>query len=348
MTYKLLIVDDEKANLRLLERLFSRDYYCLTASSGLEAIRLLEQHDVAIVITDQRMPEITGIDLLKQTAALRPHMARILLTGYTDVEALAEAINCGLVHMYITKPWNNDDLKRRVGQALEQYENNKKQHALRVANERLEARLKEMKLGLAYALAEMLRARDEYSSAHASRVSQYVTAIAERLQVSEEERADLDLAASLHNIGHIGTPGRLLRNAELLNPEEMAVYRKHIERGARILATVPELGDVANIIRFQTENFDGSGFPRGLRGEQIPLACRVIRAADQYDSMTQPRTAAAAIDQDQAIDSLYERAGKELDPQIVKALVLSLADDDPPEPGMNWESMSARGEAQPA
>src|SRR5438552_19144229 len=107
MTYKLLIVDDEAANLRLLERLFSRDYYCLLASSGAEAIQLLEQHDVAILITDQRMPRMTGIDLLKRTAELRPYMVRILLTGYTDVEALVEAINCGLVYMYITKPWVN-------------------------------------------------------------------------------------------------------------------------------------------------------------------------------------------------------------------------------------------------
>src|SRR6202171_5100042 len=137
VTYKLLIVDDELANLRLLDRLFSKDYYCLTASSAAEAIDLLQQHDVAILITDQRMPHMTGIELLKQTAKLRPHMARILLTGYTDVEALVEAINCGLVHRYISKPWNNEDLKLKVSRALEEYENNKKRHALTVANNRL-------------------------------------------------------------------------------------------------------------------------------------------------------------------------------------------------------------------
>ena len=121
MTYKLLIVDDEMPNLRLLERLFSAEYQCLTASSGPEAIRLLEQHDVAILITDQRMPEMTGIDLLKRSAQLRPHMVRILLTGYTDVEALVEAINCGLVNMYFTKPWNNDDLKLKISRACVHY-----------------------------------------------------------------------------------------------------------------------------------------------------------------------------------------------------------------------------------
>jgi DNA-binding NtrC family response regulator len=146
MKYKLLIVDDELPNLRLLERLFSRDFQCLTASSGAEAIRLLEQHDVAILISDQRMPMMTGIELLKKTAKLRPHMVRILLTGYTDVEALVEAINCGLVYMYIPKPWNNDELKHKVRRACEHYENNKKRNYLELSNKRLLQRLKDIEM----------------------------------------------------------------------------------------------------------------------------------------------------------------------------------------------------------
>src|ERR671938_250642 len=111
MPFKILIVDDEPANLRLLERLFRRDYAVVAAPSGGEALRLLEQHDVALLITDQRMPGMTGIELLKRTAALRPHMVRIILTGYTDMEALVDAINCGQVYRYVAKPWNNEDLR---------------------------------------------------------------------------------------------------------------------------------------------------------------------------------------------------------------------------------------------
>src|ERR1700753_298367 len=117
MNYKIMIVDDEPANLRLLERLFRRDYQVLTAASGAEALRLLEQHDVALLITDQRMPGMTGIELLKHTAPLRPHMVRIILTGYTDVTSLVEAINCGQVYKYVTKPWNNDELRLTVSRA---------------------------------------------------------------------------------------------------------------------------------------------------------------------------------------------------------------------------------------
>src|SRR5919206_1029098 len=144
MTFKILIVDDEPANLRLLERLFRRDYQVLTAPSGQEALHLLEQHDVALLLTDQRMPGMTGIELLKRTAEMRPHMVRIIVTGYTDVSALVEAINCGQVYKYVTKPWNNDDLRLTVERAVEHYETNKARHELEEANKRLSSRLQAM------------------------------------------------------------------------------------------------------------------------------------------------------------------------------------------------------------
>ena len=144
MKYKIMIVDDEPVNLRTLERLFRRDYHVVTAQSGAEALTLLQHHDVALLISDQRMPEMTGIELMKNTVALRPQMIKILLTGYTDVSALIEAINCGLVYRYLTKPWDNDDLRVTVSRALEHYEMMKSRHILGMDNQRLRARLKEI------------------------------------------------------------------------------------------------------------------------------------------------------------------------------------------------------------
>jgi len=141
---KILIVDDEAANLRALERLFRKDHEVLTAQSGDEALAILEQHDVALLITDQRMPGTTGIELLQKTVPLRPHMARILLTGYTDMSTLIEAINCGQVYKYVAKPWNNDDLCVTVSRALEHFEANKSRHNLDMMNQRLRARLNEI------------------------------------------------------------------------------------------------------------------------------------------------------------------------------------------------------------
>jgi DNA-binding NtrC family response regulator len=139
-----MVVDDEPANLRLLERLLRQDYTILPTESGEDALHLLAEHDVALLITDQRMPNMTGIELLKKTAALRPQMVRMILTGYTDVSTLVEAINCGLVYKYLTKPWKNDELRLSITRALEHYEANKARHLLEMTNSRLIARLSEI------------------------------------------------------------------------------------------------------------------------------------------------------------------------------------------------------------
>ncbi|MGI9165631.1 MAG: HD domain-containing phosphohydrolase [Pyrinomonadaceae bacterium] len=320
MTYKLLIVDDELANIRLLERLFRHDYNCLTASSGDEAIKLIEQHDVAIVITDQRMPQITGIELLKQTAELRPHMVRILLTGYADVEVLVEAINSGLVYMYVTKPWNNDDLKQRVGRAVEHYENRKKGHSLEIANRRLVERIAEMRTGLVRALASTVAGTDEYLYQHSLRVTRYASLIGERTDLAEDARTELSAAALLHEVGACGVREAGGTKTCASAAEDLAEGLGYGERGAHIVSLVPELGDVAEIVRFQEEKFDGSGSPRGLIGDQIPLSSRIIRLAHEYDMITNPRNHAKAIGHTQAMARLHERAGEELDPVVLQTL----------------------------
>ena len=318
MTHKLLIVDDDTPNLRLLERLFSNDFQCLTASSGPDAIRLLEQHDIAILITDQRMPEMTGIDLLKRTSQLRPHMVRILLTGYTDVEALVEAINSGLVYMYINKPWNNDDLKLRVNRACEHYQNNKKRQALADANRRLLLRLKDVKLGIVNALAEMLRIRDQPASDHALRVRHYAMMFAAKTGVSEEQQEDLSMAALLHDLIRIETSRNGASSARVV-PVEQTVVQAQFECEARLVHAIPELANVAEIISCHRENYDGSGAPRGLRAEQIPLLCRILRLADEYDQMVLPK-ASAPMTHDEAMRFLTQRSGKQFDPMLIEVL----------------------------
>jgi CheY-like chemotaxis protein len=119
MLYKILFVDDETANLRVLERLFRNRYEVINASSGPEALQILATHDVALIISDQRMPDMTGIDFLKRAAEMRPQTVRIILTGYTDASALVEAINSGVVYKYVTKPWVNEDLMQTVKRALQ-------------------------------------------------------------------------------------------------------------------------------------------------------------------------------------------------------------------------------------
>ena len=329
MTYKLLIVDDEMANLRLLVRLFSRDFECLTASSGAEAIRVLGQHDVAILITDQRMPQMTGIELLRHTARLRPHMVRILLTGYTEVEVLVEAINSGLVYMYVTKPWNNDDLKLTINRACEHYESIKKSSALTLANDRLLARLQEIKANVVSALSDMSKARDEYAYDHAVRVGNYATSIAQRIGLSAIEIEALTSAAMLHDLAEVdsfNTASRASSFANALTTLSLA----HLECEAKLLGAIPELAMVTETIKFQRENFDGLRSPEGLSGEQIPLASRILRVAREFDSLVQPKAPAASMRADEAMRFLSQRAGKQFDPKIIQ-IMSQLSENDLPQ-----------------
>ncbi|MFN2577491.1 MAG: response regulator [Pyrinomonadaceae bacterium] len=144
MKYKILIVDDEAPNLRALERLFRDEHEVITATSGLEALAVLENHDVALLISDQRMSEMNGIELVRRTVPLRPHMVRMLLTGYTDVSSLIDAINCGHVYKYVTKPWDNEELVITVSRALAHYDAIKSRHNLQMVNDRLRSRLNEI------------------------------------------------------------------------------------------------------------------------------------------------------------------------------------------------------------
>lgn len=319
MTYKIMIVDDEPANLRLLERLFRRDYQVVTAASGKEALQLLEQHDVALLITDQRMPGMTGIELLQRIAEFRPHMVRMILTGYTDMGALVDAINCGQVYKYITKPWNNNDLRLTVERAIEHYETNKSRHELELVNKRLSVRLRDMTRAVVRSISDALEAKDEHVYGHARRVSGYAVAIGRRMRLDAAALEQISLAAILHDIGKIGTPDAILLKPTPLTDEERAVMQTHPERGARMLAGVPEMEDVAAVIRHHHEHWDGSGYPESLTGEMIPLASRIIFVADAYDAMTSPRPFRDACDHATAIAKLHEMSGTDFDPEVVRA-----------------------------
>ncbi len=319
MTYKLLIVDDERANLRLLERLFRHDYYCLTASSGEEAIKLLEQHDVAVIITDQRMPEMTGIELLKQTAKSRPHMVRILLTGYTEVAALVEAVNCGLVYMYVTKPWNNDDLKLRVSRALENYTNNRRRHELDTANQRLLARAEQVKAGFVRSLAEVLRMREPRLHEHSARVSEYALRMSEALELGDEICREIAAAAMLHEIGALGDTSAVECWPGRSGSEASRFSQRQSDRGAEILSGIPDFKDMSDIIRFQHESIDGSGLPRGLMGDQIPIGSRVIRVAAEYDLLVNASVGERSSHA-KAIANIRQRSGGDLDARLVDIL----------------------------
>lgn len=304
MHYKILFVDDETANLRLLERLFRDDYEIYTAPGGAEALELLAQHDVALIISDQRMPGLSGCEFLKKAAEMRPQTVRIMLTGYTDVNDLVDAINSGVVYRYITKPWINEELQQTVKRALQHYETSKAQRQLQLQSERLQGRLGSAREAFVDFVVAFLDNFRPGASERAERVSRYAFVLGSSVGVERPELEQMAMAARIREITELAAAGRLLEK-------------------------LPDLEEVAEVLRYQKEHFDGSGTPFGFAGDQIPLASRIIALAAAYDGLRNPPGATISLDHDEAIRMLSYDAGKRYDPGLLRSLSASAAVAEP-------------------
>jgi len=318
MNHKILIVDDEPANLRLLERLFRREYQIVASTSGAEALELLRMHDVALIISDQRMPGMTGIEFLKRAAEMRPHTVRIILTGYTDVNSLVEVINSGVVYKYVTKPWVNEDLQQTVVRAIEHSVTIRSRYELTRQNERLAEDLNRMKQTFVRLIGDTLDFKDSFLHGHSQRTSGYAAALGQRLNLNRFELEQLSLAAFLHDVGKIGVPDNILHKITPLTDEERRTDIRCAARGVQMLAGVPDMNEIAVAVRYHTERFDGAGFPENLLAEQIPLFSRIIAVADAYDGMTEPRYEGETLSHEEAVEKLRSDGGKQFDSSLVE------------------------------
>ncbi|HEX8637788.1 MAG TPA: HD domain-containing phosphohydrolase [Pyrinomonadaceae bacterium] len=318
-SYKILIVDDEPANLRLLERLFRREYQVIAATSGAEALELLEMHDVAVILSDERMPGMTGIEFLKRASEMRPHTVRIILTGYTDVNSLVEAINSGVVYKYVPKPWGNEDLQQTIVRAIEHYETIKNQYQLKLRADRLSEQLQSSKEGFVRFAAEALDAQDAFLHEHLRRTSDYAVAVGHRLDLEGGELEQLALAGFLHKIGRLIVPDRYWQGNECAADDERRSVKNGAERAARRLKNFPGMEEVAATVRYHDEHYDGTAGDN-LCGEQIPLFARIVAVAAAYDRMTSPQISAKTLTHAEALEKLQKDAGKRFDPKIVKAI----------------------------
>ncbi len=319
--HKILVVDDEAANLRLLKRVLSDEYDVIEAQNGAEGIEVLKHQDISLIVTDQRMPGITGVQLLEQSLDFRPHAIKILLTGYTDVQALIDAINSGKVYKYIPKPWDADELKLTVRRALEAYELKEKNEGLLIELRKTLAQLEEVSMGTIRALADALDAKCDYTSGHSLRVSRYAVGIGKTMGLPPDELRDIELAGILHDIGKIGVPETILWKPDRLNSDEQSIMSNHPVRSAQIIGDLQGLGRARKYVLHHHEFMDGSGYPDHLIGEQIPLGARIILVADAYDAMTTDRPYRKSIGHEKAASELRKHAGKQFDPKVVDALL---------------------------
>jgi putative nucleotidyltransferase with HDIG domain len=352
----LLFVDDEPKILRALERLFRRDpVRIITASCGAGALELLEHESIEVLVTDQRMPGLSGVDLLTAVRERWPDIVRVMLTGYTHMATAIEAINRGEVYRLIAKPWNDDELRVAVRQALEAarmrreierlhrltHEQNQALHevneALHGMNQSLEStvqdRTKEVKdkhrqLRLAYvstvrALAEAIDAKDPYTRGHSERVAIYATRIARALDCDGRFIERIYLAGLLHDVGKIGVRDAVIGKPGPLTPEEYDEMKQHPEIGARILEPVSFLWDLVPCVRHHHEWYDGSdrGYPDRLHGDLIPFPSRIILVADTIEAMTSDRPYRKALPFSRVVTEIEEFSGTQFDPTVADAFL---------------------------
>lgn len=350
---RVLFVDDEENILKSLARLFmDEDFEVITASSARDGLRrLMETEDVGVIVSDQRMPEITGVQFLGQAREMAPDALRIMLTGYADLSATMDAINRGGAFRYITKPWNDNELIQIIRDAVCQYrlvqENRRLTEIVNKQNEELKewnASLKQRVLdqtvqirksneelrrtnerissnfyGTIQAFASLMELRDKEGRTHAKNVAALAAGIGISMKLSPEENETIKIAGMLHDIGKIGIPDQFIA-IDAIDPDGDGTdhYQLHPVRGQAAIDAVENLRSVGVIIRHHHERFDGTGFPDRLAGDAIPLGARIVSIADFVDRAASRSSRAGAIDHALAMVKL--EIGTRFDPALFNHL----------------------------
>jgi putative two-component system response regulator len=316
-----LVVDDDPAIRRIMERFLSRlGYRVDTAGSVREALEQLPRGPYDLVVTDLRMPDASGLELLAEVRVRSPGTRTILMSGRAEAADAAIAIERGIDRLLL-KPFDLDELRAAVEKALAE-----RRAQAKIAQERelFQAMLRQQEttskiwiLRAAHALAAAVEAKDAYTAGHAARVTAYALSIAE--VIGGIDLSSFRLAGDLHDVGKIGVPDAVLNKSGRLTEEEFALVRKHPEVGGRILEPLIEDPIVIGVVRWHHERWDGRGYPDGLQGEMIPLPARILAVADTLDAMTSSRAYREGLSWEVAVAEIRRCAGSQFDPRVVAA-----------------------------
>ena len=311
-----LIVDDEENNLQLLKRTFRGQYNLLTASNGLEALKVVQEHGdkIALIVSDQKMPVMEGTDFFKKVRETHPQIIKILLTGHVDTDILVAAINDCDLFQYILKPFEPEELKIAVQSGLAKY-------SMASNNKIFYNELRELFYKTIRAISNALDTKDSYTNGHSLRVTLYSMIIAAELGLDDDYMEDIEIAGLLHDIGKIAMPKSILCKNGALTDEEFMVMKYHPIRGEKIVINIKKLQMISEWVKSHHEKWDGTGYPDALKGEQIPLPGRIIALADTYDAMTSTRPYRTALPHEVAVNEIKRCSGTQFDPQLAELFV---------------------------
>jgi response regulator RpfG family c-di-GMP phosphodiesterase len=333
LEFNVLYVDDEVNLLSAFQRVFKNDSFNVTTTHDAElALELARTKQFHVIASDYRMPVLDGIEFLERTRETSPDSLRILITGMCDFDAAVEAINRGKVYRFIGKPWNNDDLRTSIHQALEYWrlkrENERlaeliqaRNRELEELNYNLERVVQKRTIDVLNGLVSALDLRDTETQNHSRRVSLYAVLVAERMGVSGTELLDVERGALLHDVGKIGVRDSILLKPSKLTDEEWVEMKLHPELGYRVLDGIEFLERAREVVLHHQERFDGGGYPLGLRGEAICLGARIFSVVDTLDAMTCDRPYRKALPYEAARAEIERCSGTQFDPKVVEAFL---------------------------
>jgi putative nucleotidyltransferase with HDIG domain len=329
----ILVVDDEAPLRDVMVGLLERNGYEVTAAADAEeAIEHLQQNPLCdLVVSDVMMPGKDGLMLLDQICRDFPAVPVVMLTGADDSRVVTNAFRRGATD-YLVKPFDRGQLYSVVSRAVAHGRLQKQNAAYRVNLEdiissrtsRLRAAMHDLEKSYDITLEAMgdaLDLRDAETEGHSRRVTAYTIALAREMKIGADKLHVMARGAFLHDIGKIATPDSILLKPGKLDAAETKIMREHCARGYEMVRKIPFLREAAEIVYAHQENFDGSGYPRGLRGEEIPLGARIFAIADTLDAMTSDRPYRAAMGFSAAREEIKRFSGRQFDPQIVEVFL---------------------------
>ncbi len=326
---RILIVDDEVEITEILADLLSQDYECTRAGSAEEALSRLQESVFQLVISDITMPGMSGLDMIPHVKELSPDTVVVMISGMQTVESAIGALRVGAFD-YLMKPFDLRQVEAVVKRALEH-------HDLVVAKQRYENHLEELveqrtaeldralnSLEAAYrstlkALTAALETRDSETHGHSERVVSYSLRLGREYGLSSDEMKALEFGSLLHDIGKIGVPDSILRKPAKLTEEEWVRMREHPLHGQQILRGIEFLQGASRVVAQHHEKWDGTGYPLGLRSEDIDICARIFAVADAFDAITSDRVYRRGKPYEAASQELDDWAGRQFDPKVVEA-----------------------------
>jgi len=347
---RILVVDDEEAIREIVcSMLIAANYKCSQASSGLKALAVLDSgEEFELMLSDLMMADLDGIGLLERTKERYPDMPVVMVTAVHDVSVALKAIRDG-AYDYLLKPFEREQLLATVRRALE---NRRLKMENRAYQTKLEGLVEERTAQLRDAIADLKRSygmtlealggaldmKDAETEGHSRRVTAFTMAIARQMGLPKEQIDVIAHGAFLHDIGKMAIPDAILRKPAKLTPEEVTIMREHCYHGYQIVKKIPFLADAAEIVYSHQECYDGTGYPRGLKGEEIPLGARIFAVADTFDAITSDRPYRARQSADAARKEINRCSGTQFDPEVVKTFLAM--------PNEIWETLRKEIDAQ--